>query len=92
MLPPLEEQGMADKLEPRCEFESWVVEHRLQSLSGNISSITDFVHVRLEVDIGFNEKNVIDCATQLYKYMAFKKALKVYLLSCSPHFPSLGAL
>jgi hypothetical protein len=29
MLPPLEQQGMADEFEPRSKFEGGIIEHRL---------------------------------------------------------------
>ena len=62
MFPPLEEHSVADKLEPRGEPERGVMEQLLQSICSNVFSVLDFVRVRLEVDIGFDEENVIDCS------------------------------
>lgn len=46
---------MTDEFEPRSKLERGVVEHRLQSARSNVLGISDFVHVGLEVDIGFDE-------------------------------------
>jgi hypothetical protein len=51
---------MADEFEPRGELQGWVVEHRFQTISGHIFRVADFVQVWLEVDICFDEKDVVD--------------------------------
>lgn len=55
VFPPFEEQRMADEFEPRGKLKRRIVEHRLQSIGSNILGVSDFVQVRLEVDIGFDE-------------------------------------
>lgn len=60
MLPPLEQQRVADELEPWGKLQSWVVEHGLQSIGGNIFRISDFVKVRLDIDICLDEQDVVN--------------------------------
>lgn len=60
MLPPLKQQGVANKLEPWGELQSRVLEHLLQSVRGNIRRVLDFVQVGLKINIGFNEEDIID--------------------------------
>ena len=60
MFPPLEQQGIADEFKPGSKFQGSVVEHRLQAIGSDVSSIADFIHVGLKVHVGFDEENVID--------------------------------
>lgn len=60
VLPPFEKERVTDKLEPRCEFQRRIGEHSLESVGRNVSSITDFIHVWLEIDIGGYKEDVID--------------------------------
>jgi hypothetical protein len=60
MLPPLEEEGMADEFEPRGKFKSRIVEHRLQPIRSNIPGVPDFVEVWFEVDVCLDEEDVVN--------------------------------
>jgi hypothetical protein len=60
VLPPFEQQRIADELEPRCELQGRVVEHRLQSIGIDIASVAYFVEVRLQVDVCLDEEDVVD--------------------------------
>ncbi len=60
MLPPFEQQRIADELKPRCELQDMVVEHRLQSISIDVASVAYFVEVRLQVDVCLDEEDVVD--------------------------------
>jgi hypothetical protein len=60
MLPPLEQQGVADELEPRSKLEGRVVEHRLESVRTNIPCVADLVRVWVEVDVGLDEEDVVN--------------------------------
>lgn len=59
--PPFEEHSLADQLEPRCELERLVLEHGLQLLLSNEAAVTDLIRVNVEVDIGLNKEDVVDC-------------------------------
>lgn len=60
MVPPLEEHCLADQLEPWCELERLVLEHGLQLVLGDKSAVSGFVGVDVEVDIGLDEKDVVN--------------------------------
>ena len=60
VFPPCEQERIANELEPRCELQLRIFEHRLQTISSNVSSVADFVQVGLEVNICLDEENVID--------------------------------
>lgn len=60
MTPPLEEHGVADKFEPRREFEIGMSEHMLEFVGGNVFGITNLVRVGSEVDISLDEENVVN--------------------------------
>lgn len=92
VLPPLKQQRIADKLEPRCKFQGGVVEHRLETIGGNVSSVFDFVRVWLCINVGLDEENVVNCVGGGTLADQAKTGLGRHSLSCSPHFPSLGAL
>jgi hypothetical protein len=61
VLPPLEEQRVADEFEPGRKLERGVIEHGLQSVSSNVFGIADFVQIGLEINVGFDEENVVNC-------------------------------
>ena len=58
--PPLEEQGVADQLEPRRELEGFVLKHGLQFVRAHEAGVPHFVRVVLVVDIGFDEDDIVD--------------------------------
>jgi hypothetical protein len=60
MLPPLEQQRMADEFEPGSKFEGGIIEHRLQPLGSNPSSVADFVQIRFKINIGFDEEDIVN--------------------------------
>jgi hypothetical protein len=60
VLPPFKQQRMADEFEPRGKLEGSIVEHQLQSIGSHVSSIADFVQIRLKINVGFDEENIID--------------------------------
>lgn len=61
VLPPLEEHRVADELEPGRELEARVLEQLLESVGGGVLRGLDLVLVGVEVDVGLDEENVIDC-------------------------------
>lgn len=60
VLPPVEEHGVADEFEPGGEFQFGVLEHLLEFLCRNILSIADLVRAHVQINIGLDEKDVID--------------------------------
>jgi hypothetical protein len=62
LLPPLEEHRVADELEPGGELEAGVLEQLLQLVGSDVLSVTDLVGGGVEVDVGLDEENVVDCA------------------------------
>mgnify|MGYP007054562521 CR=1 FL=1 len=60
--PPLEQQGVADELEPRRELEVGLREHLLELVRGHVAGVFDLVGVDLEVDVRLDEEDVVDCA------------------------------
>lgn len=60
MIPPLKEQGVADQLEPRRESQAGVLEHGLELVGSNVLHIPDLVEVRLQIDVGLDEEDVVD--------------------------------
>ncbi len=61
MLPPLEKHGLADELEPRGKLQRGILKHLLELISGHVLGGLDFVLVDVEVDVGLDEEDVIDC-------------------------------
>lgn len=61
LFPPIEEHRFADKLEPGCEFQRRILEHLLKFFCRNVLGIADFVRAHVQVNIGLDEKDVIDC-------------------------------
>jgi hypothetical protein len=64
MFPPLKQQRFADEFEPRRKFQGWVVEHRFQTIGGNVSSISSFVQVGLQINIGLDEEDIVNCVSR----------------------------
>lgn len=97
MSPPFKEHSIADKFEPRGEFESGVGKHALQFFGAHVFGILDFIRVRMKVDFSLDEENVVNCKPDKLAGVDFLGGLDGgkmgldYSLSCSPHFPSLGA-
>lgn len=69
VLPPLEEHGVADELEPGSELERWVVEELLELVRGHVLGGLNLVGAGVEVDVCLDEEDVVHC---------------VYLLAVSP--------
>ena len=63
ILPPFEKHRVADELEPGSELEFAVLEHLLELIGANVFRVTDFVRVHVKVNVGLDEKDVIDCKT-----------------------------
>lgn len=61
MAPPFEQHGVADKLEPRCELQVWLLEHFLKFGSGDIFGVADFVGIDVEINVRLDEEDIIDC-------------------------------
>ena len=62
MAPPLEQHRVADELEPRRELQARLLEHLLQLVGRHVSRIADFVEVHVEIDIGLDEEDIVDCS------------------------------
>lgn len=63
VLPPLKEHRFANELEPRSEFEVWFLEHLLQPSCRHVTRILNLIWAGLEIDIGFDEENIIHYQT-----------------------------
>lgn len=99
VLPPLKEHRVADELKPRGELEVGLLKQFLELLGCDILCVLNLVGAGVEVDVGLDEKNVVDFLCFEYVSISGLRGSKkgagngfLYLLSCSPHFPSLGAL
>lgn len=55
---------MTDELEPRRKLQARILEHVFQLLRRNISGVLCFVRISLDVDIGFDEEDVINYAME----------------------------
>jgi len=51
---------MTNELEPRGKLQGGIVEHSFQAIGGNVSSVADFVQIRFEVDVCFDEEDIVD--------------------------------
>lgn len=79
---------MANELEPRGELEGRFVEHSLQAVGSDVSSIADFVEVGLEVDVCLDEENVVDWishATSVYFFCSNKTETHSHALPIFHH-------
>lgn len=61
VLPPLEEHRFADQLEPRRKLELGVGKESLELLGRDVFRVLDFVQVGVEVDIGLDEQDIVNC-------------------------------
>ena len=92
VFPPFEQQRVAYQLEPGCELQSLVFEHRSQLFFRNVACVLDFVGIRFVVDVGFDKQDIVNYESRRLARNLEHIRQKLDLLSCSPHFPSLGAL
>ena len=60
MLPPLEQHRVTDELKPGCEHELWVAKHFAEVISRGIAGGLDLTKIGFDVDVGFNEQNIVD--------------------------------
>lgn len=60
VFPPFEEHGVANELEPGSELQAAILERSLEFLCCDIFRISYFVLVNFEVDVGFDEHDVVD--------------------------------
>lgn len=65
MLPPLKQHRVADELEPGGELQSGVGEELLELVRRNVLGGLDLVGAGIEVDVGFDEEDVVDWETTL---------------------------
>ena len=61
MSPPLKQHRVANKLEPRGKLQAGVVELLLEFLGRNVLRSLNLVGARVEVDVGLDEEDIIDC-------------------------------
>ena len=61
-LPPLEEHGLADELEPRGELERRVLEELLELVGIDVFGVANLVGAGVEVDLGLDEEDIVDCS------------------------------
>lgn len=59
--PPLKQHRLANKLEPGRELEARVFEELLKLIGRNVLGVANLVEVGVKIDIGLDEKDVIDC-------------------------------
>jgi hypothetical protein len=64
---------MTNELEPRGKLQGGIVEHSFQAIGGNVSSVADFVQIRFEVDVCFDEENVVDWLVTRGQYISFRE-------------------
>lgn len=60
MCPPVEQQRLADKLEPWCEDQARVFEHGLELVGSNVLDVAHFVGAWVEVDIRLDKEDVVN--------------------------------
>ena len=60
VLPPVEEQRVANELEPRGELEGRVLEHLLEAVGRDVLGGLHLILARVEIDVGLDEENVVD--------------------------------
>lgn len=58
--PPLEEERVADELEPGSELEAGVLKQLLQTIGADILGRLDLVGAGVQVDVGLDEQDVVD--------------------------------
>lgn len=60
MVPPFVKHALANELEPRRELEGGVFEHGLEVLLANVTRVTRFVGVDVQINVGLDKQDVID--------------------------------
>lgn len=60
VLPPVEEQRVANELEPGRELEGRVLEHFLQAVGRDVLGVLHLILAGGEIDVGLDEENVVD--------------------------------
>ena len=60
MVPPLEQQRVADEFEPGGKLESGIIEKLLESVCRHIFGVLDFILVDIEIDVCLDKEDVID--------------------------------
>lgn len=58
--PPLKEHALANELEPRRKKKRVVLEHCFEVVFSNVFGRLYFVGVLVEIDVGLDEKNVVN--------------------------------
>lgn len=61
VLPPTEQRRGADQLEPWRELQRVDLEHFFQGILGDIFDILYFVWINVQVNVGLDEEDVVDC-------------------------------
>lgn len=59
-LPPLEQHRVAHELEPGGELVVGVLEQVLELFGGNVFRVADFIRAHVEVNVGLDEKDVVN--------------------------------
>lgn len=60
MAPPFEQHRIADKFEPRREFQPRLLKHRLQFVSRDVLRVSNLIRARLQLYICLDEENIVD--------------------------------
>ncbi len=60
VLPPLKQHRVAYQLEPWCELQAAILEHRLQLVLRDVACVLDFVGVCFVINIRLNNEYVVD--------------------------------
>lgn len=61
VVPPFVKHALADQFEPRCKLQRLVLKHGLEIVLGDIARVAHFIGVDVQVDIGLDEEDVINC-------------------------------
>lgn len=79
--PPLKQHGVADELEPRGELQARVVELLLELFGRNVLGSLDLVGAGVEVNVGLDEEDVVDCVISMLAQLAIMQ-YKVPIDAC----------
>lgn len=69
---------------------TWLSKHGPQLIRCNVLDISDFIWVDSQIDISLDEEDIINL-TNINFSLSKTWIVAMYILSCSPHIPSLGA-
>lgn len=58
--PPFKQHRITNQLEPWCEFQIRLLKHGFKFLRSDVLGCLGFVGIDIDVDIGLDEKNVVD--------------------------------